>query len=265
NYFSNKGIDLDRFNEFMKELEKKMKKEKQSFIIKDRKGLIISLGLPKKHLNSTKWISFPEAYPYNCQYKETPIFSRGEDNMRIKFVFCCQKILDCGDYISTAGRAECPNDPCAVGPGAGSCKFYYCKSNSDEQKICLDKKRGTRVCIDDEPPEIYFTARFKGDSEWEKQINITFEKEDVEVEFKLDIYESEIKQIIINYGMPGERPEPLEPDKLDKETIKKGSKEGVRYFFSHVYGLPLEYTVIVEVVDKGGNKDEKEIEICLKE
>ena len=186
--------------------------------------------------------------------------------MRIKFVFCCQSLLDCGDYISTAGRDECSSDPCGVGPGTGSCKFHYCNSDLDNNDICMDKKRGARVCIEDEPPKLDFTARFKGETGWSENIVIDFEKEDVEVEFKLDVYDLDMEQIIINYGEPEERAKPLELDGLDKETLKKGGEEiGTRYYFSRIYSLPMEYTAIVEVVDNGGNKNKEEVEIWLKE
>ena len=144
---------LNRFNELMSDLEKYTKKEKHSYIIKDKKGLVISLGLPGKMIDVSKPIVFPEEYPYNCFYKDMPILSKKVENMRVKFIYCCGDINYCEDYLAGAGRNECMDDPCGVGP----CKLDMCgnkelmdKRFAERYRIaCLDKKKKAIVCVSD--------------------------------------------------------------------------------------------------------------------
>lgn len=148
---------FNKFNELMGDLEEHTKKEKHSYIIKDEKGLVISLGLPGNMLDVSKPIVFPEEYPYNCFYKDMPILSKETENMRVKFIFCCGDVNYCDDYLAGAGRNECVENPCGIGP----CKLDICgnKELMDQQSAeryriaCLDKKEGVRVCVSDPVPE----------------------------------------------------------------------------------------------------------------
>ncbi len=142
---------FNKFNELMGDLEEHTKKEGHSYIIKDEKGLVISMGLPGKMIDVSKPIVFPEEYPYNCFYKDMPILSKETENSRVKFIFCCGDVVYCDDYLAGAGRNECVDDPCGIGP----CKLDICgnkdlkeqQSAENYRKACLDKKEGERVCV----------------------------------------------------------------------------------------------------------------------
>jgi hypothetical protein len=88
-------------------------------------------------------VTYPEEYPYNCFYKDMPVFSRETKNMRIKFVYCCSDIIDCSDYLTGPGRAECNSDPCGVGP----CKLVVCGGEEDV-KACEVEEVGARICVE---------------------------------------------------------------------------------------------------------------------
>lgn len=247
---------LSKLRELIENLEEKTKKQDNTYIIKDKKGLIISLGLPKNDLEGML-VTFPEEYPYNCFYKDMPIFSRETKNMRIKFAVCCYDIKECRDYLTGPGRGECSsNDPCGVGP----CKLVVCEDNSKFED-CAGKKRGDRVCLKNTPPDIKnFIARFDGEIEWKnKKIEKEFEG-DTKVNFKLEVEKdfeiSNITRIILDFGdskkifIPGENPSDLE--------IEKWNSTNAIFKFNHTYEKYGDYTVTCVVRDEEGNENKKE-------
>ena len=138
--------DSNKLKDLLDNLAEKTKKERHTYIIKDKKGLIISMGLPKDKLQGLI-VTYPEQYPYNCFYKDMPVFSREVSNMRVKFVYCCGDIKECGDYLSGPGRAECTTDPCKVSKTTG-CKIVTC---TEEEGIaeCESEEVGTRICVEE--------------------------------------------------------------------------------------------------------------------
>lgn len=245
---------LDKLNKLLLALGEETKKKKHTYIIKDRKGLIISLGLPKDKLEGI-FVTFPEEYPYNCFYKDMPIFSKETKNMRIKFVYCCGDIKECSDYLTGPGREECNNDPCGVGP----CKLVVCKENS-KLKECYTEKPGARICLKNELPKIKFSAKFEGDAKWTKG---KIEKEfggDTKVNFRLEVEKnfeiSNITEIVIDFGdsknefYPKNNPPDLE--------IEKWNSTNAIFKFNHTYKKYGEYNVVCTVRDEAGNENKKE-------
>jgi len=146
NEFSS-DYDLSTLIKYLNKLEKKLKKQDKTVFIKDRNGLIISIGLPKKYIEIHGYATFPEEYPYACYSQSTPIYSTSlKKNMRIKFVTCCQDIVSCSDYIAGPGRNECEEDPCGV--SVNGCEEIYCNDEKIEdckgrlrEMICVEKNK----------------------------------------------------------------------------------------------------------------------------
>jgi uncharacterized membrane protein YgcG len=171
-YSDNRDIleGLNLLEKSINKLENKLGKRHTTFI-KDEKGLIISVGLPKEYIDSNGFTSFPDEYPYNCFSQDMPIYSdTGEKNMRINFVLCCYDIIKCSDYITGPGRMECTNDPCGVS-SLGECTPFYCDESTesnwyDIKAVSCKGKKGQIVCIEDvykKPPEEKVSTCF-GDS-----------------------------------------------------------------------------------------------------
>ncbi len=235
-------VDLTEYNELMDKLEEKTKKRDNSYIIKDKKGLIISLGLPRDKLEGLI-VSFPEEYPYNCFYKDMPIFSKETKNMRIKFVYCCGDIKECSAYLTGPGRSECNNDPC----GVGSCKLVICEGDSNIEK-CKVEEPGTRICLKNNPPEVKdFGVRFEGRSKWDKTIEKEFEG-DTKLEFFIKVTDDfDIDEIILDYD--------------DGSYDTEFSPTDSYYEFNHTYTKKGDYKITFTVIDDGknewNNKDNK--------
>jgi len=246
---------LIKLKELLENLEEKTKKKDNTYIIKDQKGLIISMGLPKNKLEGPL-ITFPEEYPYNCFYKDMPIFSKETKNMRIRFVVCCYDIKECSNYLTGPGRGECSsNDPCGVGP----CKLVICKENSNLEE-CKMVKRGTRLCLKNELPKINFTAKFDGTSKWTKERIEKEFKGDTKVNFKLEVEKefeiSNITEIILDFG-DSKKTFFIKKNPIDLKIEKWDSKSAI-FKFNHTYKKYGDYTVTCVVRDEDGNENKKE-------
>ena len=139
-----KRYELSTLIEYIEKLERKLEKEDKTVFIKDKNGLIISIGLPKKYIEIHGYASFPEEYPYACYSQNMPLFSNtSKKNLRIKLVTCCQDIVSCSDYIAGPGRSECEEDPCGV--SAKGCKEIYCGNEKIEE---CKGRIGELVCVE---------------------------------------------------------------------------------------------------------------------
>ena len=126
-------------------------RKKHTLFIKDRRGLIISMGLPKEYVDLHGFTTFPEGYPYNCYTKNMPVFSGSKEltNKRIRFVVCCYDIQSCDSYLSGPGRVECEKDPCKI--STKGCREIYCGDNCEsyEVKECKGRKK-QEICVEKE-------------------------------------------------------------------------------------------------------------------
>lgn len=243
-------------------LAEKTNKEKQTYFILDKKGLIISMGMPRDKLGDGKGsiTVFPEEYPYNCFYKDMPFFSREFDNLRVRFVYCCGEIQSCQNYLTGPGRAECSGDPCGVGP----CKMVVCAKGTNVS-ACKGVETGDRVCVLNEPPGVKISAKI-GEGEWLSEINQEF-LEATTVQFKIEIEKdteiSKITQLIIEFGGPEDTSD-FEIFDLTEEQEKlevEASDGGVIIYFEHEYIKKGEYLLKVSVVDQERNYGRAEISL----